>query len=259
MGGLSLVRAFTLRVDNCEVTVNVTDMTELLREIHSRFTRGLGFAVATVNLDHLVKLKRNAAFRTAYQRHDLVVADGNPIVWLSRLAGTPVSLVPGADLVEPLASLAARDNVAVALIGSTAEILGIAADRLKAAHPGLRIVACLSPGQGFKASSLEATGIIEQLRASGAQFAFLALGAPRQEMFAARCREELPEMGFVSIGAGLDFIAASQHRAPLWLRRLAMEWAWRTLTNPRRLARRYARCAMSFPHFVMNTLRRSSP
>lgn len=248
-----------MRVDTCEVTVNVTDRTELLREIQNRLTRNLGFAVATVNLDHLVKLKRNAAFRTAYQRHDLVVADGNPIVWLSRLAGTPVSLVPGADLVDPLARLAARDNVAVALIGSTAETLGIAAERLKAAHPGLRIVACLSPGQGFKASSLEATQIIEQLRASGAQFAFLALGAPRQEMFAARCREELPQMGFVSIGAGLDFIAASQHRAPLWLRHLAMEWAWRTLTNPRRLARRYARCAMSFPHFVMNTLRRSAP
>ena len=57
--------------------------------------------------------------------------------------------------------------------------------------------------------------------------ALLALGAPRQEIFAARCRELLPDIGFVSVGAGLDFIAGHQRRAPIWLQRLALEWLWR--------------------------------
>lgn len=256
--GNLVVSEFTLRVHDCEVSVNVPDKEELLRTVRRRLKLGSGFAIATLNLDHLVKLKQNGGFRRAYQRQDLVVADGNPVVWLSWLAGTPVSLVPGSDLVEPLAALAAQEDAPVALLGSTKETLAAAAARLVAAYPGLKIAACLAPGQGFKADSPEATALIEQLRLSGARLTFLALGAPRQEMFAARCRAELPEMGFASVGAGLDFIAASQRRAPVWMRRLAMEWLWRMLTNPRRLGGRYARCAMTLPHLVVSTVKKTA-
>jgi exopolysaccharide biosynthesis WecB/TagA/CpsF family protein len=253
-----VVSEFILRVHDCEVAVNVSNQEELLRTVRDRLKLRSGFAIATLNLDHLVKLKQSGGFRRAYRRQDLVVADGNPIVWLSWLAGTPVSLVPGSDLVEPLAELAAQEDAPVALLGSTKEALAAAAARLVAAYPGLKIAACLAPGQGFKADSPEATAMIEQLRRSGARLTFLALGAPRQEMFAARCRAELPEMGFASIGAGLDFIAASQQRAPVWMRRLAMEWLWRMLTNPRRLGGRYARCAMTLPHLVVSAVRKSA-
>ena len=249
---------FTLRVHDCEVTVNVSNQEELLRTVRDRLKLRSGFAIATLNLDHLVKLKHNGGFRKAYRRQDLVVADGNPIVWLSWLAGTPVSLVPGSDLVGPLAALAARENAPVALLGSTEETLATAAARLVAAHPGLRVAACLAPGRNFQADSPEATAMIERLRLSGARLTFLALGAPRQELFAARCRAELPEMGFASIGAGLDFIASSQRRAPLWMRRLAMEWLWRMLTDPRRLAGRYARCAITLPHLVASAVKKTA-
>ncbi len=94
--------------------------------------------------------------------------------------------------------------------------------------------------------------LVAALRRSGARLTFLALGAPRQEIFAARCRAALPGMGLVSVGAGLDFIAASQRRAPPWVRRIAMEWLWRVLTDPRRLTRRYASCAASLPGFVLS-------
>ena len=97
-----------------------------------------------------------------------------------------MSLVTGSDLVDPLADLAAQENVPVALVGATRETLARAAAELAARHPGLAVVACLAPGQGFDPHGAEADELIEALRASGARLTFVALGAPRQEMFAAQ-------------------------------------------------------------------------
>lgn len=225
-----------------------------MNEVRRRFRWREGFAIATLNLDHMVKLQRSPDFRAAYLQHDIVVADGNPIVWLSRLAGTPVSLVPGSDLVEPLAALAAEERRRVALFGATEATLARAAAALTARHPTLRIVARLAPSLNFDPNGAEADRMIEALRRSNASLTFIALGAPKQEIFAARCRDLLPRMGFASVGAGLDFIAASQRRAPVWMRRLAMEWLWRMLLEPRRLAARYALCAAAFPGLALGVM-----
>jgi N-acetylglucosaminyldiphosphoundecaprenol N-acetyl-beta-D-mannosaminyltransferase len=250
-----MVNAFSLRVQDADIVVNTVDQSALMESVRSRFRAGAGFAIATLNLDHLVKLRRQAAFRRAYERQDLVVADGNPIVWLSRLAGRRVSLVAGSDLVEPLAGLAAEERVPVALLGATSETLARAASVLAGRSPGLRVVARLAPGRDFDPAGAEAGEMIRALRRSGARLTFLALGAPRQEMFAARCREELPGMGLASVGAGLDFIAESQQRAPQWVRRIAMEWLWRMLSNPRRMAGRYAACAVTLPGLALTAVR----
>jgi exopolysaccharide biosynthesis WecB/TagA/CpsF family protein len=247
---------FSLRVGGADVAVNTPDRTTLLRDVRDRLRRGAGFAIATLNLDHIVKLRRMAAFRRAYLRQDLVTADGNPIVWLSRLAGRPVSLVTGSDLVDPLCAVAAEEGATVALLGATPATLARAGDALIARHPGLSIVARLAPGQGFDPNGAEATAMIEELRRSGARLTFLALGAPKQEIFAARCRDALPGVGFVSVGAGLDFIAESQRRAPVWMRKLAIEWLWRLLTNPSRLAARYAECAAELPALAYRVVTR---
>ena len=83
------------------------------------------------------------------------------------------------------------------------------------------------------------TAAIESIRASGARLCFVALGAPRQELFAARCLDELNGTGVLCIGAALDFIAGTQTRAPSIARRTGLEWAWRMLREPRRLGPRY--------------------
>ena len=83
---------------------------------------------------------------------------------------------------------------------------------------------------------------------------FLALGAPKQEKFAARALRTLGSVGFVSVGAGLDFIAGAQTRAPRLVRSLALEWLWRLLGDPRRLAPRYATCAAIMPSLALNAV-----
>lgn len=214
-----------------------------------------GFTVATLNLDHVVKLRSDARFRDAYAAHSHVTADGNPIVWLSRLAGDHVELVPGSDLIDPVAALAAEIGVPVALFGSTDEALAAAKDALVARHRSLKVVLTLAPPMGFDPAGSAADQAIVRLRASGARLCFLALGAPKQEIFAARAAAALPEVGFLSIGAGLDFLAGRQRRAPRVMRSLALEWLWRLAGNPRRLAARYAACAAVLPGLTLTALR----
>lgn len=239
------------RSSKAAIAITTPSRAKLLNEVETLLAARQGFALATLNLDHVVKLRRQPEFRAAYAAHTHVVADGNPVVWLQRLAGNPVELVPGSELIAPLIRLAGRLDVPVAFLGSTEETLGLAAAELVAACPGLTVAACIAPPSGFDSAGPAGEAALRRLGETGAQLCFLALGAPKQEILAARGRKILPDVGFVSIGAGLDFIAGSQKRAPVWVRRIAMEWAWRMALSPRRLARRYLDCALILPGLAL--------
>lgn len=244
-----------IRKTDYQLGVNVADADSLLDLARARLLDRDGFALATVNLDHLEKLRHPGSFCDAYAAQDFVVADGNPIVWLSRLAGHPVSLVPGSDMVLPMAKLAVETDTPVALLGSTQDALAASAVALRNHAPGVNIVGTFAPPFPFDPSSAMADELLDEVAATGARLVYLALGAPKQEIFAARGRARVPQVGFVSIGAGLDFLAGTQTRAPSWVRKLALEWVWRMLTNPRRLAKRYALCATILPGLAMDALR----
>lgn len=238
-----------------QVQVTVPDRAGLLDDLAHHMAQGRGFALATLNLDHVVKLRQSPEFSHAYLAHTHVTADGNPIVWLCRLARQPVALIPGSELIVPLAEVAARQGVPVALVGSTQETLALATKQLEQRVPGLEVVLQLAPPMGFDPTGAEADAIIAEIGDSGAGVCFLALGAPKQEQLAARAHLDLPGVGFVSIGAGLDFIAGSQRRAPRLVRMLAAEWLWRLVSNPKRLAARYGACLWVLPGLTLEALR----
>jgi len=237
------------------VHINLATADALYKTVTNRFRLGQGFALATLNLDHLVKLTGSQNFRNAYVKQDLIVADGNPIVWLSRLAGKPVDLLPGSELILPLAKLAAKERIKIALVGSTDATLKKASIALNEQIPDLEIVVAIAPPFGFDPKGPEADTILAELNASDARLCFLALGAPKQEFFAAFGRITAPHIGFASIGAGLDFIAGRQTRAPKWVRKFALEWLWRMLSNPLRLGPRYLRCILILPKLIVDALR----
>ena len=116
--------------DRDAVTVNVTSMPELEAELRACFAAKKGFCLATLNLDHVYKLRHLPAFAEAYRQHSHVTADGNPIVWISRLAGDNVSLLPGSDLVRPVSRIATECNAALAFLGSSQAALAGAKDAL---------------------------------------------------------------------------------------------------------------------------------
>lgn len=235
--------------------INTASSAALFRAVGERFAAGNGFALATLNLDHLTRLPWDEPFANAYMAQDFVVADGQPVVWLTRIAGAPVTLMPGSDLVIPLCEVAVRQGATIALLGSSPAALNASASALEQRVPGLRIVHRHAPAYGFDPMSAAAEAALKDVAASGAQLCFLALGAPKQEVLAARGRVLAPHVGFASIGAGLDFLAGHQRRAPQWMRALALEWLWRALQSPRRLVPRYARCFAILPGLVVQALR----
>lgn len=241
--------------DGVTVKVNCHDADALLRQVRRNLDAGQGFAIATLNVDHLQRLDEDPVFARAYSAHDLICADGNPIVWLSKIARRPVDLVPGSDLVVPLMQTALAADVPVALIGANDDSLAKAGARLQELVPGLRVVLRHAPGFPFDPDGDEGAKIIEEIRASGARMCLLALGAPRQERFAIRARDALGNVGFASIGAGLDFLSGHQVRAPKIFRQAKMEWLWRMMSNPRRLAGRYAKGFTILPGHVGQAMR----
>ncbi len=226
--------------------INILDLEHLLSAIFSRLRTGAGFTLATVNLDHLVKLRRDPVFRAAYRRITFLTADGVPVVYLGRRTAQDLKRVTGADMVKPVCDAAARAKVGIYLFGSTTHSLQTAAKELQHAYPQLIVSGYEAPPDNFDYASDAAVECGKRIAASGAQLCFVCLGAPKQELFSDRMSSRHPQIGFLCVGAALDFIANTQSRAPAFMQNHGLEWFWRFLSNPRRFFRRYAECAILF-------------
>lgn len=239
-----------VRIDGWPITV--ADQASALAHIRHAMRTARGFCVLTMNLDHLVKLRTDAAFRTAYKTAGIVTADGAPVAWLARRQDARIVRTTGADLMLPLAKLATDEGASVFLLGSTENVLQ-AAGNVLVHHSGgqLKIAGIFAPSHQFDPTGTEADRAIAMIKASGARLVFLAFGAPKQEIFASyACRQNV-NAGFICGGASLDFLAGTQSRAPVLFQRTNLEWLWRLLLSPRRLGMRYWRCAMLLAELVI--------
>jgi exopolysaccharide biosynthesis WecB/TagA/CpsF family protein len=203
--------------------------------------------VFTLNLDHIVKMRKDATFRAAYRRAGLITADGFPIALACNLRGKRVSRVAGSDLIAPISAEAARSGKSIYLFGSSSQVVTKASRLLRERNPGLTIAGVSAPPLGFDPGSEDARRCIATIGNSGADLCFIALGAPKQELFADYAKRLLPNISFVCIGAGLDFIAGTQVRAPHWMQRWGLEWLWRAASDPQRLLYRYLLCMGALP------------
>lgn len=132
-----------------DVSVQTFSLQEASTRICEDVSSGKAFSVFTLNLDHIVKLRRNGAFRAAYDRARIVLADGFPIVLSGRLQGRHVTRTTGADLIEPLCAEASSRDLPILLFGSTFETLTVAARALKARHRNLTIAGIYAPQHGL--------------------------------------------------------------------------------------------------------------
>lgn len=225
--------------------INIASQSAAIEELGQSSANGTGYMLVCMNLDHLVKLRSDTAFREVY-RHPAarIMADGAPVAALARLQNGAVQRSPGPDLMVPLCNEAARLNLPIAVFGTRSDVLARVCSKLQADCQGLTIAMSDAPRFGFDPTSAEADAAADAISASGAKLVLLGLGSPKQEMFALRAIERHPHLGFICIGAALDFFVGEQQRAPRVMRNLGIEWAWRLANNPRRLARRYWLCAV---------------
>ncbi len=233
------------------VRINLPTLDTAATAAIRRAEQGEGFTLFTVNLDHLVKLASNEAFRGVYRRATYVTADGWPVVWLAGRKNTQLERATGADLVEPLCQAAAARGLGVYFVGPGPRAQAGALEKLTQRFEGLRVAGAEAPQlpSGNSAAMLAAMDLdamAQRINSSDARICFVSLGAPKQEILADALAARCPGVGFICVGAALDFIAGEARRAPRWMQRGKLEWFWRLANDPRRLAVRYAECAMLF-------------
>jgi N-acetylglucosaminyldiphosphoundecaprenol N-acetyl-beta-D-mannosaminyltransferase len=187
----------------------------------------------------VVTARQDPAFRRVLAESDLNTADGVPLVWAARAAGhAGQQRVAGPDLINPLCRAAAQEGVSIFLYGSTPEVLAAFRDKLVASHPDLTIAGAISPP--FRAlSDAEKSEIVDTIKGSGARIVWVGLGCPKQEKWMWEHRPKLNTV-MIGVGAAFDYEIGRLRRAPSWMQRAGLEWAYRLIQEPSRLFRRYA-------------------
>jgi N-acetylglucosaminyldiphosphoundecaprenol N-acetyl-beta-D-mannosaminyltransferase len=190
----------------------------------------------TPNTDHVVRIERDAEMRAVYERADVIVADGMPVVWASRLLGRPLpERVAGIDLMHAVAAGLAARSAGVFVVGGRAGIAEAAAAALAAAYPGLRI-AGTQDGFFDVAHDAETVGAVND---SGADVLLIGMGSPRQERWTVGHATDLRPRILLCVGGALEVLAGARRRAPRWMQRSGLEWSYRLAQEPGRLWSRY--------------------
>jgi N-acetylglucosaminyldiphosphoundecaprenol N-acetyl-beta-D-mannosaminyltransferase len=208
----------------------------ILSEIADR--RG-GWLV-TMNLNHLRSFHLLPEYRHVYAQATLIVPDGMPLIWASRLQGTALpERVTGSNLIWSLTRAAAKHQRAIFLLGGSPEVAATAADILRQHNPTLRIAGVNSPPLGFEQHSNGIQSVVDALNAAAPDIVYVALGTPKEDRIIQQIRTQLPQTFLIGVGASFDFVAGALPRAPQWVQHAGLEWLHRLLHEPRRLARRY--------------------
>lgn len=208
----------------------------LMRELAA----GRGGWVITPNLDHMRRAETDAAFRQMLAEADVVVADGMPLIWASRLQGTPLpERVAGSSLVWSVAEAAAKAGRSLYLLGGDPGAAEQAAVVLSKRYTDLKIVGTDCPEVGFDKQPGRIDEVVQKMLEAGPDIVYVGLGSPKQERLIRQVRVRLPHVWWLGVGISLSFIAGDVRRAPGWVQKLGMEWVHRLAQEPGRLAKRY--------------------
>ena len=191
--------------------------------------------LCTVNVAILMMMRSDPQLQRFVDRAACTVADGQPIVWLSRALRTPLpARVAGIDLVERVCARAAAADVGVHLLGASRAVVDEVTNRIQSAHPGVR----LSFDDGYF-DPTEAADRAARVAASGARILVVGMGVPRQERFIEDHWEAMGVDVAIGVGGSFDVLAGLRTRAPDWMQRSGLEWVHRLREEPRRLFSRY--------------------
>ena len=212
------------------------DMEGTLRRCEEIVEARQGVQHMAVNVAKIVTLRDNPRLREIVAASELVNADGQPLVWASRLLGDPLpERVAGIDLMHRLFELAERKGYRVYVLGAREHVLERALDVLRTRHPRLE-VAGSHHGYFSDADSGRIAGLVRDARPD---ILFVAMSSPRKEYWLAEHRDELGVPLMMGVGGAIDILAGDVRRAPEWMQRTGLEWFFRLAQEPRRMWRRY--------------------
>jgi len=236
-----------LRVPLMGMSIDPLTQGEAVARIAADLAAGRGGVVITPNLDHLRQFTREKAVRDLYATADLVLADGMPLVWASRIAGRPLpERVAGSDLIWSLSEACAAAGRSVYLLGGNPGAADDAARILEERFPGLRVAGTMCPPMGFDADPARMEQVRAALRDAAPDVVFVGVSFPRSGRVAESLRADLPGAWFLGLGISFSFVSGEVARAPGWVQRSGLEWGWRLLQEPRRLFVRYVLQGLPF-------------
>lgn len=234
--------------------VNFANLDEAacVRKIVGSLQIGQGGWVITPNLDILRRYVQDSGFKKLADGATLFVADGMPLVWASKLQGSPLrGRVPGSSLISTLCAEAAIQGKSVFLLGGDPGTADEAAAVLTSKYPGLKVVGTLCPPLGFENDAQQLLSMRKRLALLQPDIVYVALGCPKQEWLINELKDCLPNAWWLGLGISFSFLAGRIKRAPAWMQQLGLEWVHRLFQEPKRLAKRYLAHGIPFAIYLL--------
>ena len=230
---MSRIKFMNTEIDNLTMSEALEAIDKLILENRNAF-------VVTPNVDHIVQLEKGGELCEVYKNANLILADGKPLIWISKWYGTPIKeKISGSDLFPLLCEHAAKRNYRIFFLGAAKGVAAKAAKNLSKRYPGLQIVGTYSPPMGFEKNTSELLNIEKKIKRAAPHILIVGLGCPKQELFIFHNRERLNVPISLGLGASLDFEAGNIRRAPKWMSDYGFEWLFRIFQDPKRLIKRY--------------------
>jgi N-acetylglucosaminyldiphosphoundecaprenol N-acetyl-beta-D-mannosaminyltransferase len=230
-----------IRMMGCAID-NLT-MEETLQTIEGFIRSGRPHQHVVVNVDKIVKAQKDEALRMIINDCALINVDGMPVVWASRLLGTPLKeRVAGVDLFESLMARAANNSWRVYLLGARREVVEGVRRIYEQRYPALLVVGARD---GYWKAEDEAA-VADAIGEARPDLLFVAISSPKKEQFLSRYQEAMKVPFAMGVGGTFDVAVGKVSRAPVWMQRSGLEWFYRFLQEPRRMFKRYFIDDMAF-------------
>ena len=230
---MARIKFMNTEIDNLTMDETLEEVDKLIQENKCSY-------VVTPNVDHIVQLEKDEELQKVYQNASLILTDGKPLIWISKLYKTPIKeKISGSDLFPRVCHLASIKNYTMYLLGAAEGVADKAAKNLMNKYKGLKIVGTYSPPFGFEKDEAEMNKIKKQIQDVHPDILVVGLGCPKQEKFMYNYCKELGVPISFGLGASIDFEAGNIKRAPRWMSDHGLEWLYRITQDPRRLTKRY--------------------
>jgi len=211
-----------------------------VHHILNELDAGRGGWLITMNLDHLRRFDQDPAFASLVRRASLLIADGMPLVWASRLQGTPLpERISGSNLIWSLTQAAAERQRSIFLLGGTSYANARTAQVLKQQIPRLNLAGTLCPVAGFELRPAELERLKNAVVSAQPDIVYVALSTPKADDLIDYLHTKMPRTWWLGVGNSFSFVSGEIPRAPIWVQRAGLEWLHRLFQEPQRLYKRY--------------------
>lgn len=220
--------------------INNVTMSETIEAIEQMIVADKKSYVVAINVDVVMKIEEDPYLKKVVDSADMVLVDGKPLVWISKLHGKPLKAkISGSDLVPILCDVAAEKGYKVFIIGGKDGIDEQAKQRLEQKLPQIKIVGTYAPPFGFENDEKELNKINKMISNAQPDLLIVCFGCPKQEKWIYENIGKYDAKVSICAGATVDFLAGNVKRAPRWMSEHGLEWFYRFLQEPKRMSKRY--------------------